>query len=182
MRVLSVGHGARTVDDFVATVRAGGAEGVVDVRRFPGSRRHPHFGREALADGLAAAGLAYHWLPGLGGRRRGGPGPSPNPAWQVDAFRHYADYMDTDEFAAALHDLLAIAAARPTAMMCAETHPSQCHRRLIADKLVVLGHEVVHLVTPTRREPHVPPPFLRVDGDRLRYDRPVDAAGQHRLL
>jgi uncharacterized protein (DUF488 family) len=182
MRIATIGHGARTLDDFLATLASGSVGQVVDVRRFPASRRHPHFGGEALAASLAEAGLGYEWLPELGGRRGRGPQPSPNPAWQVDAFRNYADYMDTPEFAAGLARLLALADERPSAVMCAETHPSQCHRRLIADKLVTLGHDVVHLITPARSEPHRPPPFLRVDGDRLRYDVAIDDDGQRSLI
>jgi uncharacterized protein (DUF488 family) len=182
MRVSTIGHGARTLDDFLATLAAGGVTQVIDVRRYPGSRRHPQFGSEALAASLAERGLAYAWLPDLGGRRGRSPGPSPNPAWQVQAFRNYADYMDTPAFASGLERLLALGEAQPSAVMCAETHPSQCHRRLIADKLASLGHEVVHLITPTRSEPHRSPPFLRIEGDRLRYDVPVEEDGQRRLV
>ncbi|HEX6945226.1 MAG TPA: DUF488 domain-containing protein [Casimicrobiaceae bacterium] len=180
--VYTIGHGARTLDDFLATLRAAGVAGVIDVRRYPGSRRHPHFGGEALAAACKQAGIAYDPLASLGGRRKAGPLPSPNPAWTVDAFRHYADFMDSAEFAEGLARLLALAALRPSAVMCAETHPSQCHRRLIADKLVTLGHPVVHLITPQRREPHVCPPFLRLDGEHLRYDRAVPPAGQAKLF
>jgi uncharacterized protein (DUF488 family) len=170
VRIFSVGHGARPLEELIETLAAGGVERVVDVRSFPGSRRHPQFGREALAAALPRFEIGYTWLPALGGRRRLGPDPSPNPSWQVDAFRAYADYTDTPEFARGLDELLALAAARPTAFMCAETHWSRCHRRILADKLWSLGHEVIHLVTPTRAEPHQPPPFLRVDGAHLRYD------------
>ena len=181
MRVATIGHGARTLDNFLATLAAGGIGRVVDVRRFPASRRHPHFGQDALAASLAQAGVAYAWLPTLGGRRSRGPQPSPNPAWQVQAFRNYADYMDTPEFAAGFEALIELSRERTSAVMCAETHPSQCHRRLIADKLASLGHEVVHLITPSRSEPHKPPPFLRIEGTRLRYDLPVDESGQRSL-
>jgi uncharacterized protein (DUF488 family) len=139
------------------------------VRAFPGSRRHPHFGRESLEKSLPAAGLEYHWVPALGGRRKLKK-DSPNRAWQVAGFRAYADYTDTPEFAAGLAWLLELAAEKPTAFMCAETHWSQCHRRILADKLWSLGHEVIHLISPSRQEPHHPPPFLRVDGAHLRYD------------
>jgi uncharacterized protein (DUF488 family) len=182
MRIYSVGHGARPFEELAATLVAGGVTRLADVRSFPGSRRHPQFGRERLAGELAAAGIDYHWLPRLGGRRRPGAAPSPNPAWQVEAFRSYADYMDTPEFADGLAELAALAAGGPTAFMCAETHWSRCHRRLIADKLWSLRYEVVHLITPTRRELHHPPPFLRIEGSRLRYDLAFDEAGQGRLL
>jgi uncharacterized protein (DUF488 family) len=171
VKIFSVGHGARELDELVEVLASGPVSTLVDVRSFPGSRRHPQFGREVLSEALAGAGVAYHWLPALGGRRKLGPGPSPNPAWRVEAFRAYADYMDSDAFREGVDALLALAASSPTAFLCAETHWSQCHRRLLADKLWSLGHEVIHLITPTRAEPHQPPPFLRVDGDRLRYDR-----------
>jgi uncharacterized protein (DUF488 family) len=182
VRIFSVGHGARALDELVATLCAGGVATVADVRSFPGSRRHPQFGREALDRSLADVGLGYRWLPALGGRRRLGKGPSPNPSWQVDAFRAYADYTDSPEFQRGLDELLALATERPTAFMCAETHWSRCHRRILADKLWSLGHEVIHLITPERAEPHHPPPFLRVDGAHLRYDLPFDDAGQGSLV
>jgi uncharacterized protein (DUF488 family) len=167
--VFSIGHGARSFDQLVETLASGGVSQVADVRAFPGSRRHPQFGRTMLEASLPGAGVAYHWIPELGGRRKG-RSDSPNFAWQVEAFRAYADHTDSDEFARGLRRLLSLAAAQPTAFMCAETHWSQCHRRILSDKLWSLGHEVVHLIDPGRSEPHKPPPFLRVDGDRLRYD------------
>lgn len=182
MIVCTIGHGARTLEDFVATLRAADVCRVVDVRRHPASRRHPQFAREALMQSLQASDIGYAWLPALGGRRPPGEQPSPNPAWRVAAFRAYADYMDTDAFATGLAQLLALAAERASAVMCAETHPSQCHRRLIADKLASLGHEVVHLIDATRREPHAVPAFLRVDGDRLRYDVVTRGDGQLPLI
>jgi uncharacterized protein (DUF488 family) len=170
VRIFSVGHGTREFDEFVEVLASASVTTLVDVRSFPGSRRNPQFGKDLFEEELRGAGLAYHWMPALGGRRRLGKGSSPNPAWRVDAFRAYADYMDSPEFLAGIDALLALAARTPTVYMCAETHWSQCHRRLISDKLWSLGHEVIHLITPTRAEPHKPPPFLRVDGDRLRYD------------
>ena len=182
MRIFSVGHGARSFAELADTLAAGDVKTIVDVRSFPGSRRHPQFGRDELPRALAAAGLAYHWEPRLGGRRKASRDPSPNPAWQVDAFRNYADHMDSPEFAAGLDALLTLASQSATAFMCAETHWSQCHRRLLSDKLWTLRHEVVHLIRPQKSELHHPPPFLRVDGPRLRYDLPVDEDGQVRLL
>jgi uncharacterized protein (DUF488 family) len=182
VRIFSVGHGARAFEELAATLASGGVERVVDVRSFPGSRRHPQFGREALARSLSGAGVDYRWLPALGGRRRLGPGRSPNPSWRVEAFRAYADYTDGPEFQRGLDELLALAAERPTAFLCAETHWSRCHRRILADKLWSLGHEVIHLIEPARAEPHHPPPFLRVDGAHLRYDLPFDDDGQGSLV
>jgi uncharacterized protein (DUF488 family) len=183
MRIYSVGHGARSLEDFARVLEAASIRRLVDVRSFPGSRRHPQFGKEALAAALPGLGIAYRWEPRLGGRRRASPTPTLHPAWQVDAFRHYADYMGTPPFAAGLQSLLADAADEPTAYMCAETHWSQCHRRIISDQLWALRHDVVHLLSPERQEPHHPPPFLRIlPGAQLRYDLPVDEHGQVRLL
>jgi uncharacterized protein (DUF488 family) len=182
MRIFSVGHGARSFAELLDTLAGAAVDTIVDIRSFPGSRRHPQFGRDELPRALAAAHIAYHWEPRLGGRRKKTRDPSPNPAWKVDAFRNYADYMDSPEFAAGLAELLATASAAPTAFMCAETHWSQCHRRLVSDKLWTLRHEVVHLIRPHKSELHHPPPFLRVEGPRLRYDLPVDEDGQVRLL
>jgi uncharacterized protein (DUF488 family) len=170
VRIFSVGHGTREFDELVEVLASGPVTQLVDVRSFPGSRRNPQYGKDVFEAELRGAGVAYHWMPALGGRRRLGKGPSPNPAWRVDAFRAYADYMDSPEFLAGIDAFLALAGGAPTAYMCAETHWSQCHRRLISDKLWSMGHEVIHLLTPTRAEPHKPTPFLRVDGDRLRYD------------
>jgi len=172
VKLFSIGHGARPFEELVETLAAGGVSQLCDVRSFPGSRRNPQFGRELLAEELAGAGVAYRWLPKLGGRRKLGP-DSPNPSWQVEAFRAYADYTDTPDFREGLEELLAAAATQPTAFMCSETHWSRCHRRILSDKLWSLGHEVIHLITPERQEPHHPPPFLRVDGERLRYDLPI---------
>src|SRR6478752_7548245 len=113
MRIYSVGHGARSLEDFVRTLGAAKIATVVDVRSFPGSRRHPHFGREALEASLPARGIGYVWEPRLGGRRPRGK-PSLNPSWQVEGFRNYADHMDSDEFAAGLAALLALAERSPT--------------------------------------------------------------------
>jgi uncharacterized protein (DUF488 family) len=168
VRLFSIGHGARPFDDFAGLLESAGVERLADIRRFPGSRHSPQFGREELERALGGRGVGYRWIPRLGGRRSKTAG-SPNTAWRVEGFRNYADYKDTPEFAAGLAELLELAAGAPTAFLCAEVHPARCHRRLVADKLWSLGHEVVHLVEPRRSEVHVPPPFLRVDGDRLRY-------------
>ncbi len=148
---------------------------LVDVRSVPRSRTNPQFNADAIAAPLAAAGIGYRHLKALGGLRhrpKDAP-PSPNTLWRNPAFRNFADYAQTQAFRSGLDELLALAAERPTAFLCAETHWSRCHRRILADKLWALGHEVIHLIDPTRAEPHRPTPFLRVDGAHLRYDLPV---------
>jgi uncharacterized protein (DUF488 family) len=126
---------------------------------FPASRRHPHFAREPLAAALAARGVAYAWLPALGGRRDPKP-ESPHAAWRNASFRAYADHMDGAEFQEGLADLLRLAGERRVAVMCAESVPWRCHRQLIADLLVVRGH---------RGAPrHGPRPRRRASPDAVR--------------
>ena len=179
-RIWSVGHGARTAGAFVSLLRGAGIRRLVDVRTRPGSRRHPQFGQSALASSLAEEGIAYRWEQDLGGFRTPRP-DSANTALRVEAFRGYADHMETETFARALARLCEDAGRDPTAFMCAETLWTDCHRRLIADALTIEGWEVVHLVEPGRREPHELHAALRVrvlDG-RLRYD--AGGAEQGRL-
>jgi uncharacterized protein (DUF488 family) len=141
---------------------------VADVRRFPGSRRHPHFSRERFEPLLAAKDIGYLWLPELGGRRTPRK-DSPNTGWRVAAFRGYADYMETPEFESALARLLDFAAERSVAVMCAEAVWWQCHRRLIADALAIRGHDVVHIQTRDRAAPHVIAPPASIRDGRLSY-------------
>jgi uncharacterized protein (DUF488 family) len=166
----TVGHGTLPQEDFTALVSGAGIEVVVDVRSFPASRRHPQFGREAMERWLPDAGIAYRWEPRLGGRRRARP-DSPHGALRVAAFRGYADHMETDEFRDAIDDLLAEGGTRPVAVMCAESVWWRCHRRLLADAVVLLrGTPVEHLFHDGRIDPHRPTPEARVDGRRLVYD------------
>ena len=141
---------------------AHGIQAVADVRRFPGSRRHPHFARETLEAWLRAHDIGYRWMPELGGRRKARP-DSVNTGWRVEAFRGYADYLETPEAADAIASLEAMALEQPTAVMCAEALWWQCHRRLIADRLLAQGHSVLHIESVTKSSPHklVPPAHLR---------------------
>ena len=164
----TVGHGTLQPDAFVATLRAAGVDCVADVRRFPGSRRHPQFGLPVMRDWLGAATIAYRGMPDLGGRREPLP-DSPNITLRNTGFRGYADYMATPAFRAAFDDLLALARERPTAIVCAETLWWQCHRRLIADAAVLLhDFSVVHLSRATRAS-HVLTPGVRRVVDTLLY-------------
>jgi uncharacterized protein (DUF488 family) len=167
--VYTLGHSTRSAEEFMTLLREHGIAGIADVRRFPASRRHPHFGREALAEMLAAAGLHYDWLPALGGRRAPRP-DSPHTAWREPAFRAYADHMETEEFRGGLDQLVRLAGARPTAVMCAEAVPWRCHRQLISDALVARGLPVLHVLGPGAPKPHALSRHARLDGDRLVYD------------
>ncbi|HYP24552.1 MAG TPA: DUF488 domain-containing protein [Actinomycetota bacterium] len=167
--VFTVGHGTRTTEELAALLSGADATLLVDVRRFPGSRRHPHFAREALEESLPALGVEYDWRgEELGGRRsRTKDSATRHPAWRNDAFGAYADYMDTPEFRTALERLEAEARnGLRLAVMCAETLWWRCHRRLIADALALRGAEVVHLIQPGTTSVHPPNEWARLDDDR----------------
>lgn len=142
--IYTIGHSTRSAEEFLELLQPAGVTLVADVRAFPSSRRHPQFNGPALAEYLRGAGIGYRHLPGLGGRRSPVPG-SPNGGWHETAFQGYADHMATPEFQRALADLETAARETPTAIMCAEAVWWRCHRRLIADALVVRGWTVEHL-------------------------------------
>lgn len=170
--VFTLGHGTRSLEEIVLLLGQGPADTLVDVRRFPGSRRSPHLAGDALAEALPRLGVTYVFRgEALGGRRQGRAG-SPHVAWDNPSFRAYADHMETDTFQRALAEVDAEArAGRRIALMCAETLWWRCHRRLIADALVARGLEVVHLLGPGARAPHVLHPAARIDAaGRLIYD------------
>jgi uncharacterized protein (DUF488 family) len=167
--VYTLGHSTRSPEELLAVLAHAGVRGVADVRRYPASRRHPHFAREALAGALAEAGLRYDWLPALGGRRTPRP-DSPHVAWREPGFRGYADHMGTAEFRDGLAGLLELSAARPTAILCAEAVPWRCHRQLIADALIARGVRVLHVIGGGALRPHALSRLARLDGDRVLYD------------
>jgi uncharacterized protein (DUF488 family) len=165
----SVGHGARDLDTFLALLRAAGIRRLVDVRTAPGSRKHPHFGKDELSRSLTEVGIEYRWERDLGGWRRPKP-DSPHTALRADAFRGYADHMDTPEFQDALSRLVRSGAEVPTVFMCSESVWWRCHRRLLSDALVARGLEVCHLMDGGRLTRHEPSGAARIVGGRLVYD------------
>ena len=151
--VFTIGHGTRPVEELIACLQGAGVRTLVDVRRFPGSRRNPQFGQAALSASLEQVGIAYRHAVELGGRRSGEPGEERFRCIRVAAFRSYAARVGSDAWQEALAEGL----AEPTpCLMCAETVWTHCHRRLIAELLAARGHEVIHLIRPGRREPHRP--------------------------
>ena len=168
--VHTVGHGRLTAEAVVSLLDRARIGRVVDVRSFPGSRHNPHFGREQMERWLTEAGIDYVWLRELGGRRRLA-GPSMHVALRNDSFRAYADYMQTPSFRAGVEQLMVLVARDPTTVMCSESVWWRCHRRLIADYLVLArGISVVHLMHDGRLVAHVPTSGVRVAGDDLVYD------------
>jgi uncharacterized protein (DUF488 family) len=149
--VFTIGHGTRSQEELVAMLAEAGVQTLVDVRRHPGSRRNPQFNQKALIDGLGAAGIAYRHAVELGGLLSGERGEERFECIRVPAFRSYAARMGTGPWRAALEEALA---DESPCLMCAESAPSRCHRRLVADLLVARGHSVVHLLAPGSREDH----------------------------
>ncbi len=153
MRIYTAGHSNRSLDEFIKVLQEHGIRRLADVRRWPRSRRHPHFSDGNLKASLRDAGVEWRHFEALGGMRKPRE-DSPNQGWESEAFRGYADYLDTDQFRDALKALMDWAGEAPTAVMCAEARPSQCHRRLIADALTVRGVEVVHIGAGGEDGPH----------------------------
>jgi uncharacterized protein (DUF488 family) len=152
--VWTIGHSTHTLPAFLALLQVHGIEAVADVRRFPGSRRHPQFGGDALAASLQAHGIAYGWFADLGGRRRPDLLEPEGSAWRHPSFRAYAQYLRSEEFAQGLHALLHVAKAGRTAIMCSELLWWRCHRRLIADVMLVCGWQVTHILGPHESSTH----------------------------
>jgi uncharacterized protein (DUF488 family) len=169
VEIHSIGHGTRTIGEFIAILTHAGIRTLADVRVAPGSRRHPQFGAAALERSLGEAGIAYVHLAELGGRREPSP-DSPHAGLRVAAFRGYADHMGTEAFMRGYARLLVLARRSPTVFMCAETLWWRCHRRLIADRLTVDGWTVIHLLDMHKAEAHRLTDAARVLDGLLVYD------------
>jgi len=167
--VWTIGHSTRPIGEFLDLLTEFGIEAIADVRRYPGSRHQPQYARDEFSRTIEETGRAYCWLPSLGGRRRPAP-DSPNTAWRSAAFRGYADYLATEEFAAGLMELTMLAGGLRTAIMCAEAVWWRCHRSLIADVLKSLGFEVVHILGTGSAKEHPYTPPARIVAGHLTYE------------
>jgi uncharacterized protein (DUF488 family) len=153
--LFTIGHSTRPFDEFLSLLREFKIAILIDIRRYPGSRRFPHFNRQCLEETLPAAGIEYLWLEDLGGRRSGpGIAESLNPGLKHPAFRHYADYMQTEQFRSVVLRLISIASEKTVAIMCAEKLFWKCHRRLLSDYLVTQSILVEHIIESGRLQPH----------------------------
>lgn len=166
--VFTIGHSTRPLDEFLALLAGERVTLLLDVRTVPRSRHNPQFNRDTLPGALADAGIGYRHLAELGGLRHTRK-DSPNGGWRNASFRGYADYMQTPEFAAAIDEVVALAAQQRCALMCAEAVPWRCHRSLIADALSVRGIEVDDIIGEHGATAHRLTPFARVDGTTITY-------------
>jgi uncharacterized protein (DUF488 family) len=170
--ILTLGHGTLDQAEFLALVRGEGLKAIVDIRRYPGSRRNPQYAADEMSKWLPDHGLEYRWLASLGGRRSPSP-DSRNVGLRNEQFRAYADHMTSDEFVDGVTELATLAQARRLAVMCAESVWWRCHRRLLADHLVLIEEtRVEHIFHDGRLTGHVPTAeACRVD-DHLVYASP----------
>src|ERR1051326_3913478 len=164
----TIGHSTRTMEQFIALLRAHDIQMVVDVRTIPKSRHNPQFGQDLLSPALHEASIEYTQLAKLGGLRRAAR-DSINTGWQNSSFRGYADYMATGEFEEGLEELKAMAQKKRVAILCAEAVPWRCHRSLIADALTIQGWQVLHIQSRKTVRPHELTPFLKVENGRIIY-------------
>jgi uncharacterized protein (DUF488 family) len=175
-QLFTIGHSTHPLDRFLALLAQHHIEVVADIRRFPGSRKYPQFNRDGLATSLPEAGIEYHWLAALGGRRgKKTDGSSNNLGLRNESFRNYADYMHTEGFRDGIRELLAVAGGRPTAFMCSESVFWRCHRRLVADYLLVNGMAVRHIMPSGEVRPQTLTEGARVEAGALTYPQPDEA-------
>lgn len=169
--VCTIGHSTRSLEEFVALLRLGGVTLVADIRSVPKSRTNPQYNLDRLPEGLAAHGIDHRWLRSLGGLRGRARtiAPEVNGFWQNRSFRNYADYALSDSFREGIKELLELSATRRSAIMCSEAVWWRCHRRIVADYLILHGREVLHLMGAGRIAPARMTSGAQADGDRLVY-------------
>jgi uncharacterized protein (DUF488 family) len=171
----TIGHSVLSIEAFLELLEAHRIQALVDVRKMPGSKRHPQFNGPTLAESLASVGIQYIHMPDLGGLRKPRP-DSPNSAWRNVSFRGYADYMMTPPFAAAAEQLLEIASRKRTAMMCAEAVWWQCHRAMISDYAKAKGAKVLHIMGEKKVDEHPYTAPARLVNGHLTYgaEKPLE--------
>ena len=172
--IWTVGHSTRTIDELIAMLQSFRIALLADVRNYPGSRRYPHFNKDAFEISLAKENIQYVHLKDLGGRRKPKP-DSKNTIWRNDAFRGYADYMDTDAFNKAAEQLELLADKQRTAYMCSEAVWWRCHRSLISDYLKSIGWTVMHIMDIHKAEEHPYTSAARIVNGMLTYNKGADA-------
>lgn len=168
LKIWTIGHSTRTIEEFLDLLILNDIEVVADVRSYPGSRRYPHFNAKVLSESLIERGIDYLPLKELGGRRRSRPG-SPKTVWRNEAFRGYADYMETAGFKQGIDTLLRWARTKRTVVMCAESVWWRCHRSMISDYLKASGVTVEHIMAGGKNVIHPFTAAARIEGGKLAY-------------
>lgn len=175
MRVYTIGHSTRTLQELVSLLQAHAVDALVDIRAHPGSRKFPHFRRESLAAAFAdGRPFIYRHIRELGGRRRSKQESNTNAAWRSASFRAYADHLASEEFRRGLDELLELARGHTVAVMCAEAVPWRCHRMVLSDALTARGVDVRHIIGPGEAQPHRLTPFAQVHRGKVTYPAPAD--------
>jgi uncharacterized protein (DUF488 family) len=177
MKIYTIGHSTRSLEELIAMLQGHSIQRLVDVRTMPRSRHNPQFNTDTLPTRLAAVGIAYTHMAGLGGLRPQRKN-SINLGWHNASFRAYADYMQTEEFAENIQQAIEMGSKERIALMCAEAVPWRCHRSLVADALLVRGIQVEEIITPEKSEPHQLTPFASVDGTCITYPSDQPTTGQ----
>ena len=170
-KIWTIGHSTRQLEELIALLNSFSIRHVVDIRNYPGSKRFPHFNKEALEISLPKNGIVYTHLRELGGRRKPVPG-SVNTAWQNEAFRGYADYMQTEDFKKAVERLESFALQANTAFMCSEAVWWSCHRSLVSDYLKIRGWQAWHIMDSGKATEHPYTKPTKVFNGRLYYNEP----------
>jgi uncharacterized protein (DUF488 family) len=172
MRIYTVGHSTRSLEELIALLQEHGIEVLADIRSFPSSQRFPHFHKDSLSQQLPKAGIAYHWLGrALGGYRKQDDPNSPHSALRSRGLRNYADHMSSEEFRAGIDQLIGLASEKAVAIMCAERLWWRCHRSLTSDYLTACrDSEVLHILEPGKIEPHRQNRCARLVAGDLLYD------------
>ena len=166
--IYTIGHSTRPIEEFISLLKNNGVTRLIDIRTVPRSRYNPQYEQAALETSLPDAGIEYRYMKDLGGLRPKVK-DSINMGWHNESFRNYADYMQTDAFAAGIKELIAVAEQSPTAIMCAEAVPWRCHRLLVGDALVARDIEVLDIMSDTSTKPHTLTSFAVVDGTKVTY-------------
>ena len=173
MKMFTIGHSTRPIDEFVALLKQHDIRQLIDIRTVPRSRHNPQYEQTALQKSLPKSGITYLYMKDLGGLRPKVK-ESANRGWHNESFRNYADYMQTKEFSSGIAELMKYAEKLPTAIMCAEAVPWRCHRSLVGDALVVRGVDVKDIMSETSTRPHTLTSFAKAQGTTITY--PTDGS------
>lgn len=166
--IWTIGHSILSIEDFIIMLKSFQIDLLADIRSLPGSKRYPHFNKEVLEQSMFENHIGYVHLKNLGGRRKTKK-DSKNIGWRSEAFRGYADYMESEEFRDAVEQLEVLASEKHTAIMCAEAVWWKCHRSLVSDYLKLQGWMVMHIMSSGKATEHNYTKPARIIDDQLKY-------------